>query len=156
MAIISSSFVRITRTAARLASVEISGAFSLFRAGQFHAEKLEPLANPAADVGRVLADPAGEHERVEPAEGRGHRADPFFRLVAEQGQGLGRPDVRRLAAEQVPHVAAGLGNAQQAAAVIDQLVKLLGRHLLAAGQEREQAGIEIAGAAWPSAARPWA
>src|SRR5689334_20121925 len=37
-----------------------------------HAEKLKPLRDPGAHLGRVLTDPSGEHKGVDPAEGGDH------------------------------------------------------------------------------------
>src|SRR5512135_1154085 len=41
---------------------------------QLEAEPGGIAADPGADRGGVLADPGGEHQRVEPAEGRSQRA----------------------------------------------------------------------------------
>ena len=38
----------------------------------------------------MLANPPGEHERVQAAQDSGQRADGLTELVAEQGHGLGR------------------------------------------------------------------
>ena len=54
----------------------------------------------AADERRVLADAAGEDERVQSTERGGKGADPFFRLVTEQRHGFGRPHVVGFPREQ--------------------------------------------------------
>ena len=48
---------------------------------EFNSKKSHSLANSSADRGRVLADAAGEHQRVQSAQCRGKSADPFLDLV---------------------------------------------------------------------------
>src|SRR6266487_6608254 len=62
------------------------------------------LAHPRSDLGRALADAAGEDERIEPAERGGERAELAKDAIDEQPDGLPRP--RILAFEQVPHIVA--------------------------------------------------
>ena len=67
----SSSSVRMTRTLTRTASDETSGAFFALRSlVEFDAQKAESVANPLPDGRRVLADTAGEHQRVQSAQRR--------------------------------------------------------------------------------------
>ena len=50
---------------------------------QLDAEPRGGLADAAADLGGVLADAGGEHQRVDPAEHGGERADLLGRAVDE-------------------------------------------------------------------------
>ena len=69
-----------------------------------------------------------------------------LRPVAEQRDGLGRPDVDVLPGQQVAEVGAGLRDAEQAGFVVDQVVELVDRHPLGPHQEPDQPGVEVAGA----------
>ena len=115
-----------TRTATRLASAEITPVIRrVSLLVEFDAKKSQAVANPGADRGRVLADAAGEHQRVQSAQRRGEGADPFLDLVAKQRDRFGRPHVLRFTVEQVAHVGTGLRNAEQPGLEIDHLVELL-------------------------------
>src|SRR5205823_7141585 len=68
-----------------------------------HAEVLEAGADSFAHGRRVLADAAGEDERVEPAESRGESADRLARLVREHFDGERGAGVALSALEQRLH-----------------------------------------------------
>ena len=110
---------------------------------QFDAEKAESVADPLPDERRVFADASGEDERVQSAERGGEGADPFLRLVAKQRHGLRRPHVIGFPREQVAHVGAGPGNAEQPGFVVHHLLKLRRGHALGARQVVDQARIQI-------------
>ena len=100
---------------------------------------------------------SGEFSPIPPAKTRvssppsaaAQRADPLLRLVAEQLDRLGRPDVVVLPGQQIAHVGAGLRDAEQAGFVVDQVVELVGRHPLGPRQEPDQARVEVAACACP-------
>ena len=95
-AIISSSLVGITQAETRLPAREIRGPPLAIRVRvQVDAEPRRRVADPAADLGRVLADAGGEDERVDAAEHRGERADLLGGAVDEV---VDRQLRRRLAA----------------------------------------------------------
>src|SRR5262245_23333169 len=68
---------------------------------ELDAEPRACLADPLANLRGVLADPGGEHQRVDAAHHRGERADLLGRLVDEILDRQPRP--RLVAAEQDPH-----------------------------------------------------
>ena len=109
-------------------------------------EESQSRADPAADLGRVLTDPAGEHQCVQPAERGGEGADPLLRLVAKQFDRLGRPDIDLLPFQEIAHVGTGFRDAQQAGLVVHEAVELVGRHPFGLRQEPDQSRIDVAGA----------
>ena len=83
-AIISSSLVGITQADTRLPAREIRGPLARVGVGiELDAEPGAGLADPRADLGRVLADAGGEHEAVDAAQRRGERADLLGRAIDE-------------------------------------------------------------------------
>ena len=125
-AIISSSLVGITHAETRLSgggdprSVRGVGARI-----ERHAEPRRRLADAAADLGGVLADPGGEDQRVDAAEHGGERADLLRGLVDEV---VDREARRRIGAgEQVAHVVADARDAEQPRLLVEQLLHLGGR-----------------------------
>ena len=81
-----------------------------------------------ADRRRVLADPAGEHERVEAAERRRHRGDPGAQTVEVdvEGEPGRRPSPRSARASDDPHVG-GAGQADEARLVLERVGQLRSR-----------------------------
>jgi hypothetical protein len=61
------------------------------------AEKPEPFTNARADRGCVLADAPRKDERVQPADRSGKGANPLLDLVAKERNGVGGPNIARLA-----------------------------------------------------------
>ena len=104
-----------TRTATRLA---VRGNHALIRRVslffEFDSKKSQPIADPGADYGSILADATREHQRVQSAQRRRECADPFLDLVAKQRDRFSRPHVLRFTIEQVVHVGTGFRNAEQA------------------------------------------
>ena len=150
LAIINSSSVWITRTLTGAWSVEIRRArrrVSAFVHGD--SEESQSRADPAADLGSVLTDPPGEDKGVDPAERGGEGADPLLRLITEQFDRLGRPDVDILPFQEIAHIGAGFRDAQQAGLVVHEAVELVDRHPFSPRQEPDQAWIEIARSASP-------
>ena len=91
--------------------------------------------------------PPEKTRMIEPSQRRRQGPDRFLRMVEEQCDGLGRPDVVILSRQQVAQIGAGLRDAQQARFVVDERVKLLGRRcprIWARNQGRS--GVDIAGA----------
>ena len=121
---------------------EGAGCVSAFVQGD--PEESQALTNAAADLGRVLTDPAGEHQGVQPAQRGGEGADPLLRLVAKQLDCLGRPDIGILPCQEIAHVGAGFRDPEQAGLVVHEAVELVGRHSLGPRQEPNQARIEVA------------
>src|ERR1700756_989309 len=76
-------------------------------------EKIQTFADAFAHGRRVLADSAGEYQRIHAAERRGEGTDPFLCLVAKQLERLRRTRIVRFARQEVPDVRAGFGNAEQ-------------------------------------------
>ena len=130
-AIISSSSVRMTRTATRLASVEITPAVSrVARLIQFDAEEAQPFTNASAER-------YAHFRRYLPRR----RACPILRARRRRSRSISSPGSRtsprlppharhRLPREQVPHVGTGLRNAEQPGLVVHHFVKLFCGHLL--------------------------
>ena len=142
-----SSSVRMTRTLAGLAvgrDQRLAGRVPPVVEGD--PEESEPLAGAAADLGGVLADAAGEDERVQPAEGRAEGPDPGLDPVAEQVDRLGRAGVALPTGQQVAQVGAGLRDPEEAGLLVDHAVEPLGRHALGVGEEREEPGVDVAAA----------
>ena len=50
---------------------------------ELDSKEFQPVADPGTDGGRVLSDAGSEHQRVQSAERRRERADPFLDLVTE-------------------------------------------------------------------------
>ena len=114
LAIMSSSSVRMTRTLTRPAVRRNQRRIlRIALLVEFDAQKTESVADPLPDGRCVLADAAGEHQRVQSAQRRRECADPFLCLVAKQRDRFGRPNILRFALEQVAHVGTGLRHAEQ-------------------------------------------
>src|SRR3989442_15425784 len=88
---------------------------------ELDAQMLEPLTDLPADRRRPLSDPAREDERVDAAEDGGQRADVLANGIAEGGDGLGRPRIRRAAREQRLHVRCDAGDAEEPRFRTDEL-----------------------------------
>ncbi len=112
----------------------------------FNPEKFQAGADSFAEGGGVFANAAGEDEGVQATEGGGVGADPFFRLVAKQGQGLGGVDIGGFGGEQIADIRTGTGYAEKTGVVVYHAVKLRGSHLAGTGEIGNQARIQIAGA----------
>ena len=93
----------------------------------------------------MLADAAREDERVDPAHGRGERADRLPRLVAEHFDGERRIGVGPAAREERLHVCGHPGDAEQSRLVAHDALERL-RILTGGEQVEEDARIEVAGA----------
>ena len=143
-AIISSSLVGITHAETLLCGVRDP------RAARRHSppsssstpSHADASADPLADLGRVLADAGGEHERVDPAEDRGQRADLLRRAVDEVVHG--QAGLRLAAAEQVAHVVADAGNPEQPGLLVEDVLDLLDREPELLEQIQHDAGVERA------------
>lgn len=103
---------------------------------QLDAEKTETLTDARANRRGVLADTRREHQGVETAQRRGEGAHPFSGLMAEEDDRFRRPTVLSLTIEEVPHVEAGLGDAEETRFMGHQMIELRHRHLLGACQKR--------------------
>ena len=107
------------------------------------AEPGKPLHDGGAHRGRVLADAGREHEGVETAERRrqqaGLQADAVDEIVEREAR------ARICARLEFAHVVADAGQALQSALVIEQVLHLLGAHLLFPDQVEHHAGIDLAG-----------
>ncbi len=112
---------------------------------EFDSKKPQPIANPAADRGRILSDAAREDQRIQSTQRRRECANPFLDLVAEQRDRFSRSHVLRLVLQQVAHIGTGLGYSEQPGLEIDHLIELLRAHVFRARQIPNQSGIEIAG-----------
>ena len=111
-----------------------------------HAQKAETRADSFANGRGVLADAARKDQCIDPAECSDVGADQFLRLVAEQCQRFGGTRVLGLQRQQFAHIGTGLRNSQQAGFVIRHVVELRCTHVFAAGEEVEQAWIQVAAA----------
>ena len=140
--------MRMTRTATRPGSLEISDAFFVLRSCvQFNAEKAKSIADPLADERRVFADAPCEDERVQSTERRGEGADPFFGLIAEKRHGFRRTKIIGFPCEQIAHIGTDLGNSKQPGRVVHHFLKLRRAHLLGAREVGDQSRIKVARAA---------
>ena len=118
--------------------------YLIARRVKFQPDAVEAVANARPERNGVFADAAREDERIEPAQRRGERADPFSGLIRKNRQRLGGARVALLARQQVAHIGAGFRNAEQAGLHIDHLVELGGGHAFGAGEVREQSGVKVA------------
>ena len=95
-AIISSSLVGITHAETRAPGVLMRGPPAAFAAGvKLDAEPCRVAANAFADGGRVLADAAGEHDRIQPAKRGGERTELAPNAIAKQIDRELRPRIAR-------------------------------------------------------------
>src|SRR5262249_56330983 len=85
---------------------------------QGDAEELQPGADAAAGLGRVLADPPGEDQSIQAAECGGERPDPRLGAVTEQLDGLGCPDGNGLSGPEGAGGGAGLRDAGEAGVAV--------------------------------------
>ena len=74
------------------------------------------------------------------------RPEPRLCPVAEQRNGLGRPDVNVLPGQEIAEVVAGFRDTEQPGLVIDKIVELVDRQPLGTHQVANQPGIDIAAA----------
>ena len=114
-----------TRTRQAEPSAEMAASFEAFRAGSSRTPRNQAVTNARPDGG-VLPDPAGEDERVHPAEGRGQGPDPLAGGVEEQLNGLGRPRVGGRSGQQVAEAGAGFRHAEQAGPTVHEVFELVG------------------------------
>ena len=75
--------ITLTRESAALMTASCARAAAFFAGVEHDAELVEVGADGGADLGAVLADAGGEHERVRAVEFEQVRADPAPRLVHE-------------------------------------------------------------------------
>ncbi len=95
----------------------------------------------------MLADAAGEDEGAQAAEGGGEGAELFFGRVAEEIDGVGGTGVggvSRAGGEEIAHVGAGFGDAEEAALRGDEFVGVSGGELQVVHEIDEQAGVHVA------------
>ena len=92
----------------------------------------------------MLADAAGEHQAVGPAQRRGQRAEFARGPVGEQVERLLR--FRLVAGNQGAHVAGDPGHAEQAGAVVQQVLHRGRRHAALLQQIEQHAGVDRAAA----------
>src|SRR5215211_5864461 len=78
------------------------------------AEELEALADALPDGRGVLADAARENESVEPAKSSGQSPQKLLRLVTKESDRLGGAPILWLAVQQLSHVRARPGDAEEA------------------------------------------
>ena len=104
-----------------------------------HAEEAEPLGGPATNLGRVLADAAGEDERIEAAERRGHRGDSGAQPVHVdlERQPRGRL-TRSVTLDDLAHVGAA-GQTLEARPMLERLGELARRKALVLEQPEQHA-----------------
>ena len=110
------------------------------------AQVLEPVADAGADRGRLLADAAGEHERVEPAEHRRQRADVLAGLVAEDVDGERGTPIPLPPLQQRLHVRGVARQRDEPCFPVDELLETVGVVALLVQQVDGYAGVEVAGA----------
>src|SRR5215218_10930844 len=108
------------------------------------AEELEALADALPDGCRVLADAARENEGVEPAKSSGQSPQKLLRLVTEESDRLGGAPVGRLAVQQVPHVRARPGDAEEASPLVQEIAHLGWGHAPLLQQKERHARVEVA------------
>ena len=144
-AIISSSLVGSTQAATGLAAVLMRGPAGLVgRVVQHHAEPGRGAADALADLGAVLADATGEHQRIEAAQRSGERTQLARDAVDVQ---IDRePGARLLAGEQRAHVARDARDAEQPGLVVDQLLDGARVHAALVHQVQDDAGVDGAAA----------
>ena len=101
----------------------------------------------ASYLGGVLADAAGEHDRVEAAEGDGEGSDRLGRPVAEDVDGEpGRRRAVRRRLAQGAHVVAQPGQAEQPAARVERADDAVDVEVEALGDVAEQPRVDVAAA----------
>ena len=111
-----------------------------------HPVTLQAGAHPRADLRVVLPDPGGEHDRVDPAEGRRVGPEVAADPIAEDVQRLGRVGVPvRDPAPDLPHVA-GSGQPGQAALLGQQGLDLLEVQARLAVQVEHHGRVDVAAA----------
>src|ERR687897_1670431 len=81
----------------------------------------EALADAPAHGCGMLPDPARKNERVQPTQGRGERPQKLLSLVAEEVDGLGCVRIVLLACQQVAHVSARPGDAEEPRLPVDEV-----------------------------------
>ena len=110
-AIINSSLVGIVHAETRAPGVLMRGPPAAFAAGSSSTPSQAASRQALfADSGRVLANAAGEDDRVQPAEGRGERADLAPDAVAIEVDRELRPRIAR--GEERAHVAGDARHAE--------------------------------------------
>jgi hypothetical protein len=67
-------------------------------------KKFQTIASPSADWGGMLSDTSTEDQCIQSSKRGSVSAYPFLDLVAEQGDGFGRPDILTFAGEEVANV----------------------------------------------------
>ena len=147
-AIIDSSSVRMTRTATRASSAEMSGApAALRRSSRAMPRNSSPVADAAAGLGRVLADAAGEDEDIEAAECRGQRPDALSSPGSRTAR-RPRPPGRRRSCRASRSRRSGLVSETPSRpdSWLTSVVELVDRHPLGPHQEPGEPGVDVAGA----------
>ena len=147
LAIMVSSSVRMTRTLAGLAAVEINGSPAALRpSSRSIPRNSSPSQARRRTSGEFSPMPPEKTSDVQPAEGRAEGPDPGLDPVAEQVDRLGRAGVALPTGQEVAQVGAGLRDPEEAGLLVDHAVEPLGRHALGVGEEREEPGVEVAAA----------
>ena len=119
---------------------------------ELDAEPRRGLADPLADLRRVLADAGGEHQPVDAAAApRRARRSPS-RRGRRNSRPPAAPPGSRLA-EQIAHVVADPGDAEQPRLLVEHRLDLLRRQPEPLKEVEDDAGIERARAACPCTGR---
>ena len=146
-AIIDSSSVRITRTWTREPSAVITGSPFWLRTGSSVMPRNSSPAQMRARASHEFSPmPPEKTSMSSPPSAAAKRPDGFLRVIKEQGDGLGRPDVVSCRAQQVAKIGAGLRDAEQARFVVHKRVELFGRHTGRLREETREPRVDIAGA----------
>lgn len=106
---------------------------------------MEAGADAGTDAGLVLTDAAGEGEQVETTQGGTVAADVFFDLVTEVGDGFGGSFVTAFFKQQVFHVGAGFGDAEQAGLMVDEPADMFHGYFFFPHKTPGNIWIEVAG-----------
>lgn len=107
---------------------------------ELDAEPGRVAANAFADGGRVLADAAGEHDRVQTAQRGGQRSEFAADAVADEIDGQLRPRIVRR--EKRAHVAGKPGHAEQPRLVIEEYLDRARVHAALVHEVENHAGVE--------------
>ena len=92
----------------------------------------------------MLADAAAEHDRVGSSQDRQVGAQVLASPVAEDLHRQSRARILPFVREQVPHVAAPAGQAEQPGALVEPSLHLRRGHTLRAREIADERGIDIA------------
>ena len=144
-AIISSSLVGIDHAETRRPGALMQRAARSVRGGiKLDAQPGRVAAHAFADGGRVLADAAREHERIQPAERGGERAQLAPDAIAIEVDREPGPRIAR--GQERAHVARNAGHAEQARLVVEQLLDGARVHSALVHEVEQHAGVDRAAA----------